>query len=43
LDVLTAQSSLQASQRSLSQCEAKVLTQLVALHKALGGGWAVTA
>ena len=43
LDVLTAQSSLQASQRSLSQSEAKVLNQLVALHKALGGGWAATA
>jgi NodT family efflux transporter outer membrane factor (OMF) lipoprotein len=43
LDVLTAQSSLQVSQRSLSQSEAKVLTQLVALHKALGGGWAATA
>jgi NodT family efflux transporter outer membrane factor (OMF) lipoprotein len=43
LDVLTAQSSLQASQRSLSQSEAKVLTQLVALHKALGGGWAAIA
>jgi outer membrane protein TolC len=43
LDVLTAQSSLQASQRSLSQSEAKVLTHLVSLYKALGGGWAATA
>lgn len=42
LDVLTAQSSLHAAQRTLSQAEAKVLAQLVALHKALGGGWAAT-
>ena len=40
LDVLTTQSSVQTAQRSLSQSEAKVLTHLVSLHKALGGGWA---
>ena len=40
LDVLTTQSSVQAAERSLSQSEAKVLTHLVSLHKALGGGWA---
>ena len=43
LDVLTAQSSVQEAQRSLSQSEAKVLTHLISLHKALGGGWAATA
>jgi NodT family efflux transporter outer membrane factor (OMF) lipoprotein len=39
LNVLTAQSSVQEAQRSLSQSEARVLTHLVSLHKALGGGW----
>jgi outer membrane protein, multidrug efflux system len=42
LDVLTAQTSVQSAQRSLSQSEAKVLIDLVSLHKALGGGWAST-
>ena len=42
LDVLTAQSSVQSAQRSLSQSEAKVLIHLVSLHKALGGGWAAS-
>lgn len=40
LDVLTAQSTVQSAQLSLTQSEAKVLTDLVALQKALGGGWA---
>jgi outer membrane protein TolC len=40
LDVLTAQASLQAAQSSLSQSQANLLTDLVALSKALGGGWA---
>jgi len=41
LDVLTAQSSVHTAQRSLTQSQALILTDLVALHKALGGGWAV--
>ena len=40
LDVLTTQSTLQAAQNSLSQSEARFLTDLVSLYKALGGGWA---
>ena len=40
LDVLTAQASLQAAQNSLSQSQANLLTDLVSLSKALGGGWA---
>ena len=43
LDVLTAQASLQTSQGSLCQSETRVLTDLVALYKALGGGWAAPA
>lgn len=42
LDVLTAQSSVHTAQRSLTQSQAQILTDLVALHKALGGGWAVS-
>ena len=42
LDVLTAQSSVHTAQRSLTQSQALILTDLVALHKALGGGWAVS-
>jgi len=39
LDVLTAENSLYAAQRSLSQSEANLVTDLVTLYKALGGGW----
>jgi NodT family efflux transporter outer membrane factor (OMF) lipoprotein len=39
LDVLTAQTTLQSAQGNLSQSDAKVLTCLVSLYKALGGGW----
>jgi len=39
LDVLTVQTSLQSAQNSLSQSEARLLTDLVSLYKALGGGW----
>lgn len=39
LDVLTAQTSLQSAQSSLSQSDAKLLTSVVSLYKALGGGW----
>jgi len=39
LDVLTAQTSLHTAQSSLSQSEARLLTDLVSLYKALGGGW----
>ncbi|WP_449241726.1 efflux transporter outer membrane subunit [Desulfovibrio sp.] len=40
LDVLSAQDTLYAVQDSLDQCRADQLTALVALYKALGGGWA---
>lgn len=39
LDVLTAEGALFNAQRNLSQSQANLLTDLVALHKALGGGW----
>jgi NodT family efflux transporter outer membrane factor (OMF) lipoprotein len=39
LDVLTAQTSLHTAQSSLSQSDAQLLTDLVSLYKALGGGW----
>lgn len=39
LQVLDAQRSLFATQLLLTQSEAAVSTQLVALYKALGGGW----
>ena len=39
LDVLTTQSALQAAQSSLSQSDALLLTDLISLYKALGGGW----
>ena len=41
LNVLTAENSLFTTQRSLSQSKANLLTDLVALNKALGGGWKV--
>lgn len=39
LDVLTTENGLFNAQRNLSQSQANLLTDLVALHKALGGGW----
>lgn len=39
LDVLTSENALFGAQRSLSQSDANVLTDLIALYKALGGGW----
>jgi NodT family efflux transporter outer membrane factor (OMF) lipoprotein len=41
LDVLTAERSLFASQDALVQSETAVSTDLVALYKALGGGWEI--
>ena len=42
IDVLTAERSLYASQSNLSQSQTTVSTNLVALYKALGGGWNAT-
>ncbi|HXX94801.1 MAG TPA: efflux transporter outer membrane subunit [Planctomycetota bacterium] len=42
LNVLTAQAQLYATQSSLAQSEANIGMDLVALYKALGGGWIVT-
>jgi len=39
LSVLDAERSLFASQTALSQSKAAISTDLVALYKALGGGW----
>jgi len=39
LNVLTAQQNLFQTQNNLAQSEAAVSTDLVAVHKALGGGW----
>jgi len=39
IDVLDAERSLYSSQTNLSRSEADVSTNLVALYKALGGGW----
>ena len=39
LEVLTAQKALYAVQTSVCQSEQAQLTDLIALHKALGGGW----
>jgi multidrug efflux system outer membrane protein len=39
LDVLTAQNSLYTAQSNLSKSEANLLTDLISLYKALGGGW----
>ena len=39
LDVLTTQSTLQSAQISLCKSDAQLLTDLVSLYKALGGGW----
>ena len=42
LNVLTAQQSLYQSEDQLAQSEQTVLTNLIALYKALGGGWETT-
>jgi outer membrane protein TolC len=39
LNVLTAQQTLYQSQDQLAQSEQTVSTDLIALYKALGGGW----
>jgi multidrug efflux system outer membrane protein len=39
LDVLTAENSLYSAQSNLSKSEANLLTNLISLYKALGGGW----
>ena len=41
LNVLTAQRSLYASQDALVQSDRTIATNLVALYKALGGGWQI--
>ena len=42
LNVLTAQQSLYQSEDQLAQSDQKVSTDLIALYKALGGGWETT-
>jgi len=42
LDVLTAQNSLLAGEQELTLSQQQVSADLVALYKALGGGWEVT-
>lgn len=42
LNVLTAENALFTAQRSLSQSTASLLADLLALNKALGGGWATS-
>jgi len=37
LDVLTAQKTLYTAQDNLDQCKAELMTQVIALYKALGG------
>ena len=39
LNVTTAQRSLYASEDALVQSERSIATDLIALYKALGGGW----
>ena len=39
LNVLVAQESLYASENALVQSETSIVTDLIALYKALGGGW----
>jgi multidrug efflux system outer membrane protein len=41
LDVLTAQRALYTVQSNLTESNGQQLTNLIALHKALGGGWQV--
>jgi outer membrane protein TolC len=41
LDVLDAQRSLYAAENDLTQSEAIMASNLVALYKALGGGWEI--
>ena len=42
LDVLTAQRALYTAQSNLTESDGQQLTNLIALHKALGGGWQVS-
>jgi len=39
LDVLEAQRSLYAAQDSLAQSDQQIIDDLIAIYKALGGGW----
>jgi NodT family efflux transporter outer membrane factor (OMF) lipoprotein len=39
LDVLTTENSLYTAQSNLTKSEANLLTDLISLYKALGGGW----
>ncbi len=39
LDVLVTEKNLYSAQSSLSQSEANLLTHLISLYKAIGGGW----
>ena len=41
VDVLITQRSLYTAQSSLSQSDANLLTDLISLYKALGGGWSI--
>ena len=41
LNVLTAQSALLQSRNSLANSDAQIETDLVALYRALGGGWQI--
>ena len=43
LNVLNAQRSLYASEDALVQSERSIATDLIALYKALGGGWVIEA
>ena len=42
LNVLVAQSSLYTAQNALAQSSSNIATDLVALYKALGGGWEIS-
>jgi outer membrane protein TolC len=39
LNVLEAQRSLYATEEALVQSDTAIITDLIALYKALGGGW----
>jgi len=43
LNVLTAQTSLYTSENAFAQSETNIATDLIALYKALGGGWVMEA
>jgi len=39
LNVLVAQESLYSSENALVQSKSNIITDIIALYKALGGGW----